>query len=132
MFYCLDTNIIIDFFYNEKEVVERIQELEQQQVQITITPINLCELYRGAYLAPRPKQALERIASFLERVKILEFTEDAALFYGLKYAELKMKGKQTQEFDLLIASVTLAHNAILVTRNHKDFTNIKELKFVVW
>lgn len=132
MLYCLDTNIIVDFFQNEKSILQKMQELEQQQVSFAITPVILCEMYKGAYLGSRQKERVELIEALLKTTKILEFTKQASDIFGQKYAELQKLGKQTQEFDLMIASICIAHNAILITRNKKDFSNIKELKFVVW
>ena len=132
MLYCLDTNIIVDFFQNEKAIVQKMSELEQQQVTIVCTPIILCELYKGAYLGSRQKERLDLVEAFLKRARILEFTKYAADIFGQRYAELKKQGKQTQEFDLMIASICVAHNAILITRNESDFKNIKNLKFQVW
>lgn len=132
MYYCLDTNIIIDFFKNEKQVVQKMQEIEQQEVSVTITPIVLCELFKGAYLGSRQKERVEMVELLLKTVNILEFTKHAADIFGQRYAELQKQGKQTQEADLMIASICIAHNAILITRNHKDFVNIKDLQFQVW
>jgi len=101
-------------------------------VTITINPIALCELFRGVHLAQEQKNALELVEKFLKSVDIIEFTKEAARTYGKLYAELEAVGKQTQEFALMIASICIAHNAILVTKNNKDFANIKELKFQVW
>ena len=132
MLYCLDTNIIVDLFQNEKEIVQKMSELEQQQVSIAVTPIILCELYKGAYLGSRQKERLDLVEAILERARILEFTNHASRVFGQTYAELQKQGKQTQEADLMIAAICIAHNAILVTRNHKDFANIKDLKMVAW
>ena len=132
MLYCLDTNIVIDLFRNDPSVKRKLEEIEQQQVHISISPIVLCELWQGVYLAPKQRNPTELIKAFLEDVEIIDFTKDAAEIYGKQYAQLKIAGKQTQEFDLMIASICIAHNAILITRNHKDFANIKDLKMVAW
>jgi len=132
MLYCLDTNVVISFFRKDIETLQKMKELGQKQVTIAINPIVLCELFRGVHLAQEQKNASELLERFLKSVAIMEFTEEAARTYGKLYAELKKSGKQTQEFDLIIASICIAHNAILVTRNNKDFANINDLKFQVW
>lgn len=132
MLYCLDTNIIIDLFRNDPSVRKRIEEMEEQEVPVCISPIVSCELWRGVYLAPRQKSPAELMKAFLENAQIINFTKEACHIFGQKYAELQTVGKQTQEFDLMIASICIAHNAILVTRNKKDFAHIKDLKYVVW
>jgi predicted nucleic acid-binding protein len=129
----LDSNVVIEIYRGEtKEIAEKLKDLQEQNVTITINSIILAELFKGAYLVPEKKEALAFIEEFVPSVEILAFTEQATRVYGQQYALLKRLGKRTQEFDLMIASICMAHNAILVTRNHKDFTNIKELKFVVW
>jgi tRNA(fMet)-specific endonuclease VapC len=132
MQYCLDTNIAVDFFRNDSCIVQRMQELEEQNVRFVITPITLSELWRGAYLAPRSEAPIKLVEDLLQRVELLGFTGEACKVYGERFAELKKKGKQTQDFDLMIASISIAHNMVLVTRNEKDFKNIKGLKYVVW
>ena len=132
MLYCLDTNIIIDLFRNDLNVKRKLEELEQQQVTFCLNPIVLCELWQGAYLAPQQKNPKDLIIKFLETITMLDFTGESCHKFGEIYADLQKKGKQTQEPDLMIASICIAHNAILVTRNNKDFANIKGLKFVVW
>ena len=61
---------------------------------------------------------------------VLEFNELSCKLFGQRYAELAKIGKQTQEFDLMIASNAMAHNAALVTMNEKDFANIRGLRIV--
>ncbi len=132
MLYCLDTNIVINFFRKDTETLKKMKDLEEKQVTVAINPVVLCELFRGVHLAQEQKNASELVDKFLKSVGVMEFTEAAARTYGKLYAELKIAGKQTQEFDLMIASICIAHNAILITRNHKDFANIKDLKIVAW
>ena len=132
MLYCLDTNIVVDFFRNDDVVVQKMAELEQQNVRLSMTPINLSELWQGAYLAPKQKNPIQLIIDLLLRVENLSFTKEACRIYGQKFAELKEQGKQTHDFDLMIAAICMAHNAVLITRNGKHFKNIKGLKYMVW
>jgi predicted nucleic acid-binding protein len=41
-------------------------------------------------------------------------------------------GKQTQEFDLMIASIAKENNLIVITRNKKHFEDIPDLKVEEW
>ncbi len=128
--YCPDTNILISFFRGDQETVNRMNLIEQQT--ISTSPIILAELYKGAYAASRQVEALTEIEEFLVRAEVLEFDEHAARIFGQRYNELKKLGKQTQELDLMIASICIAHNAKLITRNGKDFKNIRGLQFEQW
>lgn len=126
--YCLDTNIIIALFRGDASLKERIAITNE----IRITPLVLAELFKGAYLSKRQVDALAQIEDFVHAFELLEFTEHAARIFGQRYHELQQLGKQTQEIDLLIASICIAHDATLVTRNAKDFEHIRGLKFEQW
>lgn len=128
MDYCLDTNIIIDIFHGDAELKAKIDKLED--VTICVTPINLAELFKGAYCAQKKNEALELVEDFASNAKLLAFDETSCRIFGQKYAELASQGKQTQEPDLMIASITIANNITLITRNKKDFVNISGLKMI--
>lgn len=125
--YCLDTNVIIDLFHGDERIRSKIEEL-RERYSFSITPIVLSELFKGAFLAKNKKEALKLVEEFAHSVEFLDFNERSCRIFGENYAELKRTGKQTQEADLMIASIAVAHNNILVTRNPKDFINIKSLK----
>lgn len=125
--FCLDTNIIIDFFRGDEKLKSKLD-----QGAFCITPIILAELFKGAHLAKQKDAALKLIHEFSNRVTMLEFDEEACEIFGNKFAELSKKGTQTQEADLIIASIAMAHNASIVTRNQKDFEKIPGLTVVKW
>lgn len=122
MNYCLDTNIVIDFLRNEKDVVNLMKTISEDDLFITY--VTLCELYKGAYLSHKTALELTIIKEFITSVGILDFSEYACDFFGKEYARLEKLGKMTQESDLMIASVAKANNSIIVTRNKKHFENI--------
>lgn len=124
--HCLDTNIIIDLFRGDQKIKVAVAQFEHY----CITPIVLCELFKGAYLAAKKEEALKLIEEFISSAEIIEFDEFSCRIFGQQYAHLKKQGKLTQEADLMIGSVARAHNAILVTRNPKDFENIQGLKVI--
>lgn len=130
MRHCLDTNIIIDVLRGDESLRSKIASLAPEH--LCVTPLILAELFKGAYLAERQAEALKLVEEFTHSMDALEFTEQACKIYGQRYAELAKQGKLAQEFDLMIASIAIAHNAALITRNSKDFVNIKGLKVVVW
>ena len=78
----------------------------------------------------KAQQRLDRSEQQLARLMIVPFDETAAkLLRELsKVDRLKKIGRA----DLLIASVTLANDATLVTRNLKHFRQVPNLKVVNW
>ena len=75
---------------------------------------------------------LALVNAFLERVGLLSQSKLSCLLYGQDYAALKKNGIMTQQMDLLIASICKANNCALITRNTKDFRNIRDLVVNGW
>ncbi|MBI3033361.1 type II toxin-antitoxin system VapC family toxin [Candidatus Woesearchaeota archaeon] len=130
MNYCLDTNVIVDIFRGDISLTKQFQELSEEDVSLC-GPV-LAELYKGAYLSSKQEESIRFIQSFIQDMGWQEFNKTASQLYGNFFAELKIKGKPTQDSDLMIASIAIAHNATLITRNGKHFSHIPQLKIVVW
>lgn len=72
---------------------------------------------------------LSRHLNTYSRLAVLEFDTAAAVIHQrLRQARLKIKGK----LDLKIASIVLAQDAILLTRNRQDFHKVPGLRFEDW
>lgn len=128
--YCLDTDILIDFLRNNEKAVLKIKEISEKG-KIFTTPINLCELFKGAYLSSKVTKELNIIYSLIWSLEVLEFREDICREFGIEYGYLKEIGKMIQEFDIIIACFAKINNLTLVTRNKKHFENI-DIKLEVW
>lgn len=128
--YCLDTNIIVNYLRGEKETISKINELDDN-LEIFITPLTLCELFRGAYLSTDSEIKIKLIKELIDSFILLEFDEKVCIEYGKEYARLSKLGKITENIDLMIACFVKVNNLILVTRNKKHFENT-EIKIEVW
>ena len=126
--YCLDTNIVIAFLRGDTVVVDKINSVGGS---VCITWLTVCELYRGVFLSSQVESNTTQLNRFLESTKIIAFSRTACELYGQLYAKLKSKGKPTQDIDLLIGALCIAHGKTLVTRNVKDFV-IPDLKTISW
>lgn len=130
--YCLDTDIVIAFLRGYSDARNKIINLRTAGTDIAITPITLCELYRGACLSKDKEKNVTLINGFTERVSLLNQNKVSCQFFGEDYAYLKKKGLMTQTTDLMIASICKAQNCVLVTRNIQDFKNISNLLMEKW
>ena len=126
--YCLDSNIVIENFSGNKQIESRLREIANHDV--FITPVTLCELYKGAFLSNDLEKKVIMINNFLKAVNLLDFDTYSCELYGKIYSDLKKAGRLTQDFDLMIAAICKANNKILITRNKKHFENITELKLL--
>lgn len=130
--YCLDTNIIVGILRGDENAINSVKQAVSRGERLAITWLTVCELYKGVFQTTQPSEHKKQVDSLIASLATLDFNADACMFYGKTYAILKKSGKLTQEFDLLIASIAVAHRCTLVTRNLRDFTNIPELSVVSW
>jgi tRNA(fMet)-specific endonuclease VapC len=61
-------------------------------------------------------------------INVMDFSQEAAS----RYAELLRQKIRIGTQDLRIASIVIANNGILVTRNQKDFSRVPGLTFEDW
>ena len=132
MSFCLDTDIIIEFFHGNDTVVNKIKEAINNKEVLNITPITLCELYKGAFLSAHPQKEFEKIEAVLNACFVLDFSPKACNIFGSLAANLAREGKPLDDSDLIIASIALSHHCILVTNNTKHFARIRDLKVENW
>ncbi len=128
--YCLDTDIIIEYFKGNASIKSHIDNLDKSS--LNITPLTLCELYRGAFLSQNFEKNVVAINKLLAWVNILDFDTFSCELYGKIYAELIRTGNIIQDSDMMIAAICKTNNKILITRNKKHFEKIKDLKLIGW
>ncbi|HEY3788178.1 MAG TPA: type II toxin-antitoxin system VapC family toxin [Urbifossiella sp.] len=139
MLYMLDTNVLSEHMKGNPKIARRGNDIEPGDA-IAVSNIAWFEIIRGRIAAlttaddmnqlliaqMRLNQDLEK----LERLKVYGVTESVAAHFDSLRANKKCK--KMDRPDLLIACITLANNATLVTRNVKDFSNIPSLKIQNW
>lgn len=128
--YCLDTNIITAIFRGEKELAKKINTINPND--IFFTGITLCELFKGAYKSKQREKSLSLIYDFASSYKLLGLTLTSCEIFGKDFDNLEKAEKQTQQFDLLTASIAKENSIVLVTRNKRHFENIPDLKLEEW
>jgi tRNA(fMet)-specific endonuclease VapC len=137
--FVLDTNILSDYFKGHERIRARIVTAPKDRVIVT-TAISWFEIISGRFAsvikaADREQLllAVERLASDqrkLGELKVVPITEEVAVVFERLRTDKKLKKIGREDF--LIACITLANEATLVTRNTKDFTNIPGLKLENW
>jgi|TARA_B100001989_G_C24499441_1_gene444013 tRNA(fMet)-specific endonuclease VapC len=129
--YFLDTNICIYFLKGEYDGIAKNLGL-LNPANIKIASIVKAELLFGAEKSKRKKQNLDIINKFLNPYEVVSFDDKATEFYSKIRFSLSAKGKIIGPNDLIIASIVLANDGILVTKNVKEFQRIVNLKIEDW
>jgi tRNA(fMet)-specific endonuclease VapC len=134
--YVLDTDTLQLFQDENPTVVGRIRTVAPGDLAISVISVEeqLSGWYAQLRQAKRPERlawAYRRLAStirFLSRVQIIEFDESAIR----RCEQLKKLKLKVRKMDLRIAATVLERDAILVTRNLRDFRRIPGLRIEDW
>jgi tRNA(fMet)-specific endonuclease VapC len=134
--FVLDTDVISLYQRDHPAVGAAVQKHPLAELAITVLTVEeqLSGWYNELRKAKKPAalagvyQRMALTVQFLGHLPILSFTEAAIDRYeGLK--RLKLKVKKT---DLRIAAIVLEADAVLVTRNFRDFTKVPDLRIEDW
>jgi tRNA(fMet)-specific endonuclease VapC len=131
MKYLIDTNICI--YLIKKQYPEILSQLLKVGFdRIKISTITLAELEFCVANSSRSIEAQTALLEFILPFEILDFSYNAASFYGRIRKELKDKGQPISDMDMLIAAVAMANELSIVTNNEKEFRRISGLKVENW
>ncbi|MBF0227182.1 MAG: type II toxin-antitoxin system VapC family toxin [Desulfobacterales bacterium] len=134
--FILDTDHISLFQRNHPIVVRRVTEISPDKMATTV--ITFEEQIRGRLdIVRKAKKDEEIIRSyqnllatfiFFKNIRIINFDEKSQkIFKSMREDKIRI-GTQ----DLRIASISITHNATLVTRNRQDFICVPSLKIQDW
>jgi len=129
---CLDTTVAVDLTgrsgrRKRLDALAKLKQLEHDQPH-TITRFTIAELLLGVELALDRVEALSKMNAVIQSLEILEFDAESMRQYPRIYARLQKINRLSGSFDMLIASVALANNQRLMTRNPRHFELIPGLR----
>ena len=129
MGFMLDTDI--SSYIIKRRPATLVEKFEKHAETLNVSVITAAELRFGAEKAGRPKLA-ELVEAYLERLAILDWTNEVTSHYARIRSELERSSKPIGNMDLLIASHAVSQGVTLVTNNTKHFWNVPGLKVEVW
>jgi tRNA(fMet)-specific endonuclease VapC len=127
--FMLDTDI--SSYIIKRRPATLAEKFEKYAETLNVSVITAAELRFGAEKAGRPKLA-EVVEAYLERLAVLDWTNEVTSHYARIRSELERSGKPIGNMDLLIASHAVSQGMTLVTNNIKHFSNVPGLKVEVW
>ncbi len=127
----LDTNICIAWLSGGDAGVRRqLNGLEQGDA--VLCSVVKAELLYGARKSSKPAKNLAKLEAFFSLFDSFPFDDAASEEYGALRVQLEAAGTPIGANDLLIASIALANDVTLVTRNEGEFRRIPGLRVEVW
>jgi tRNA(fMet)-specific endonuclease VapC len=127
----LDTNICIAFL-NGSEPAIRDRLLALPASEVYLCSVVKAELLYGARHGYRVEENLRTLEHFFEPFSSLPFDDEGAARYGVVRSQLRREGRPIGANDLLIASIAIANDAVLVTRNDAEFRRVEGLQVETW
>ena len=131
MTFLLDTSVCIPLINRtDPRLAERL--LDEDPGSVILCSVVKAELYFGARNSMKVAENMERVERFCDAFDSLPFDDAAAKHYGGIRAQLKREGRPIGANDLLIASIALASDVKLVTRNVEEFQRVPGLHVTSW
>ncbi|MDJ0674007.1 MAG: type II toxin-antitoxin system VapC family toxin [Calothrix sp. MO_167.B42] len=75
---------------------------------------------------------LSRTVALFGRVRVLDFDRKAGETFKQLLMDNPTLSKQRLQKDMRIAAIALANNAVMVTRNYRDFSQVSQLNIEDW
>lgn len=128
----LDSNTISYYFRGDARVVGRLQAM--RPADLGVPAIVEYELRYGLLRLP-PEAAAPRQAALtqlLQPMQMLPFDSECAQHAARIHAALEVAGTPIGPHNTLIAATALRHQAMLVTRNEREFARVPGLRWVNW
>ena len=129
--YLLDTNACIRVLNNSSSrLVERLQQ--HRPSELRLCSVVKAELLFGARKSTDPARNLRVLRRFFEPLASLPLDDAGAESYGAIRLALERSGLPIGANDLLIAATAVAHDAVLVTHNVREFCRVPGLSLEDW
>jgi tRNA(fMet)-specific endonuclease VapC len=100
--------------------------------EVATTWITACELAYGAAKSRSPRKNQLLVSELLATLRVVGLDHPAAERFGQIKSALERTGNILADADLMIASITLAHGASLVTGNRRHYDRIDGLRIEDW
>lgn len=132
--YILDTDHVTLHQHNHPCVIARIQTCAIEELAITVVTVEeqmrgrLAQLGRPRVNLTVTYDQLRATADYFCGLSILPFDEAAQQ----QYQQLLSQKIRIGTLDLRIAAIVLRQNAILITRNRRDFDRVPGLRLENW
>src|SRR3990172_8677274 len=132
MNYLLDTNIITAIMKKNEKVKTKGQQAILKGDDIFINAISYYEIKRGLLYKDANNQ-LEFFDKICEKYGLVLLNNRSIFDRAAEiYAEIRNKGKEIDDADILIASITDTGNFTLVSNNITHFNIIQDLRVEDW
>lgn len=131
MRWMLDTHIFIALMSGSSRLLDG-RVMSRAVSQVGISSITLSELTFRIARSASPTDNAAALQVFIQPFDVAAFDAAAASAYGPLRHELAVRGTPIGALDILIAAHALSLEAVLVTRNVREFRRVHDLRVENW
>lgn len=124
----IDTDVLIDVLQNNEQATQKIAELENQHVPLSISAVSLFELHHSIERVNNPTDRWRQIETVLESRPTYDATGAVMKKAGRIDGRLTSQGCAIGMGDTIIAATALIHERPVLTRNVSHFERIDGLE----
>ncbi len=123
----IDTSILIDVENKKEYTIKKLERCLDEDKEVAVSSPTVTEFYYGGMESE--KKIKSRVGA-LRKYKLLNTNFKSSLILAEIKKQLESEGKAIPIFDLIIASIALANNALLVSKD-VHFEEIRRLKVAI-
>ena len=128
MRYLVDTDWIIHALNRIPAVVQRLHELHDEGIGISI--ISMAELYQGVFYAYDPEASEALLIESIAQYEVVQLEDDICRAFALERGRLKEAGTPIGDLDLLIGCTALQRGLTLLSNNRRHFERLQGLDII--
>lgn len=114
--FLIDTDVLVDLSKKQPSAIAWFKKAFEENLELAVSPINIAEFYSGISHKERLNWD-----NFFEVLEYWTITKNISRQAGIWRYNFARTGTSISTQDCLIAATALAHNAILLTKNIKDY-----------
>ncbi len=129
MGYLIDTNVLIEIEYDNKEIIQQIEEFQRvNKDNLFISIFTFSEFYYGI-LRKSPKNK-EKLVERLNDFGLINTSKKSGIIFCEILSQLKDAGKIIPQFDAFIAALAIENDLTLITLD-EHFKLVPNLKVIL-
>ena len=125
----VDTDVVVDYLRG-RQPGGSLYSKWRKKAKVVLTSVVAFELLLGAKLSSKRDERLSEVQSLLDQHEISSFDADAAHVASDIGTELRKKGQTMEVRDLLNASICVARNMPMLTKNRSHYERVPALRIV--
>lgn len=135
----LDTDHVSLLLERHPHISSRVVSVGED---VAISIVTVQELFNGWVVKINATRSVEdvvrlygklsRTVTLFGRVRVLDFDQKAGDMFNVLLKENPTLSKQRLQKDMRIAAIALVNNAVVVTRNYRDFSQVPSLTIEDW